>query len=279
MNQSKQVVLNLTTTNGRLELCSATLWSLVNQTLLPREINVWISRNAYLSDEGIDHMPDSILKIMSICPFVHIKYVENTGPYRKIIPALRCFADDDILVYADDDVIYSKQWLKLLVECYLSCNCEYVVSSRVRKMTKNFLGKYQSYNRFPILYNEIICERDFIITGIGGCVLQKKHINPEYIYIEDYKLIAPKTDDLWISKLIEMSGSKVFTCPQALSCIMEINHEIHALNQTNTIRPRGHVIRRVCQLTKMKVLGYLGFKLSNNDHMIEKIRLYFNKGK
>ena len=43
--------------------------------------------------------------------FVH----NNTGPYRKIFPALINSVDDDILIYADDDVIYGANWLSELI--------------------------------------------------------------------------------------------------------------------------------------------------------------------
>ena len=50
MTESKSIILNLTTTCGRLDLCSATLWSLVNQSLVPDQINLWISKEPYMAD-------------------------------------------------------------------------------------------------------------------------------------------------------------------------------------------------------------------------------------
>ncbi|HFE8951921.1 TPA: glycosyltransferase family 2 protein, partial [Klebsiella pneumoniae] len=107
MTESKSIILNLTTTCGRLDLCSATLWSLVNQSLVPDQINLWISKEPYMADEGIKTLPNSIIKLIECNDRIKVHYTENTGPYRKIIPALRNCTDEDILVYADDDVIYS----------------------------------------------------------------------------------------------------------------------------------------------------------------------------
>ena len=47
------LTVNLTTTHSRLHLCSATVWSLMNQSLKPDFIVLWVSRDSYLSDEGI----------------------------------------------------------------------------------------------------------------------------------------------------------------------------------------------------------------------------------
>lgn len=275
MTESKSIILNLTTTSGRLDLCSATLWSLLNQSLSPDRINLWISAEPYMADEGIQILPDSINKLMNYNNMIEIHYVENTGPYRKIIPALRSCLDEDILVYADDDVVYSYHWLEGLINCYLENKRKYVVSSRVREMKKNFFGRYQSYSLFPLVFEKKVFYKDFIITGVGGCVLEKKHILQKYIELDSFKIVAPKTDDLWVSKIIELSGSKVITCPKALGCIMEIQHDIHALNRVNTFFSGQNIISKILGPFKRRILGYCGVSLSNNDVMIKAIICYF----
>lgn len=275
MTDKKNVVLNLTTTSGRLDLCSATLWSLVNQSLPAQTINLWVSTESYMADKGICSFPESINNLIKYNDLIKIKYVENTGPYRKIIPALREYSDDDILVYADDDVIYSHRWLETLITSYLENDGKYVVSSRVREMKKNLFDHYQSYSLFPLTYEKKVFDRDFIITGVGGCVLAKKHIAQKYIDMEVYKKVAPKTDDLWISKIIELSGSKVLTCPNALDCVMEIQHDINALNRVNTFLTNDSTISRLMAYVKKRTLGYLGVRLSSNDDMIRNINYYF----
>lgn len=277
MTESKAIILNLTTTCGRLDLCSATLWSLVNQSLVPDQINLWISKEAYMADEGIQTLPNSIIKLIEHNNLIKVHYVENTGPYRKMIPALRNCSDNDILVYADDDVIYSNLWLKYLIDCYLENKSEYVVSGRLREMKKNFFGGYQSYTRFSLVSESEVFRKDFIITGVGGCVLGKKHIAQKYINLDSFKTIAPKTDDLWISKIIKLSGSRVITCPRALDCIMEIQHDIHALNRVNTFFSNQNIIAKVSGVFKRGVLGYFGMPLSNNDVMIKKINYFFKR--
>ena len=275
MTESKSIILNLTTTCGRLDLCSATLWSLVNQSLVPDQINLWISKEPYMADEGIKTLPNSIIKLIECNDRIKVHYTENTGPYRKIIPALRNCTDEDILVYADDDVIYSNLWLKYLIDCYLENKSAYVVSGRLREMKKNILGGYQSYTRFPLVSKKPLFHKDFIITGVGGCVLGKKHIDKKYIDLELFKTIAPKTDDLWISKIIELSGTTVITCPSALSCIMEIQHDIHALNRVNTFFNKQNIFSKVTGIFKRGVFGYFGMPWSNNDLMIKKINCFF----
>ncbi len=137
------ISINLTTTYSRLDLCSATLWSLLHQSLLPERINLWISNQPYMADEGITELPSWIRELNNIHDIIRIHYVENIGPYRKFIPALRTCTNDDIIVYVDDDVIYARNWFEGLLSTFEKYGRKYVVASRVREKSSIFLGNYK----------------------------------------------------------------------------------------------------------------------------------------
>lgn len=269
------LVVNITTTNNRLDLCASTVFSLINQSVSPDAIIVWVSKEPYMSDDGILSIPDWVGFINSKRDILKFKYTKNTGPYRKIFPALREYTPDDVLVYADDDVVYGKDWLKFLHDMFLKNNGDFVVASRVRIKTKNLFSKYKSYTMFPICHKNSLLDSNFIITGVGGCILSKKHIKHEYFDNEDYINIAPRTDDLWISKIIELSGSRVQVCTEALKQVYEIDHSCGALNQTNNISFGNGLFQRVIRKLLVKMFAYLGFKISNNDISERAINDYF----
>lgn len=270
------VSINLTTTSSRLDLCSATIWSLVHQSILPDCINLWISSSPYLADNGIEILPDWVEEINSFTDLLRVRYVDNTGPYRKIIPALMEASNEDTLVYVDDDVIYGRDWLKYLLQCFFENNEKYVVASRIRIMKKNFLKKYQSYNMFPILRKNIIIDSDYIITGVGGCVLKRRMIQEKFLLNNDFIKIAPKTDDLWISKILTSSGTPVFSCVGALGQVHEIAHENNSLSLVNTTANiKGSLLNRFFRKLINKVLGYFGISITNNDRSLKRINEYF----
>jgi hypothetical protein len=47
---------------------------------------------------------------------------KNTGPYRKLFPALQVATEDDILIYADDDAIYNEIWAQTLLDDFYRHN-------------------------------------------------------------------------------------------------------------------------------------------------------------
>ncbi|MEN3753689.1 glycosyltransferase [Mangrovibacter sp. SLW1] len=272
------ISVNITTTFSRSSLCAATLWSLINQSVTPDAINLWISHESYLADSGFDEEPEWVAQLNSIKNIIKVRFTSNIGPYRKMIPALREANIDDIIVYADDDVIYGENWFAKLYDAYIKCKKKNVVATRVRIRQKNFFGKNKSYNLCKIETQNMLLTSNYIITGIGGCILSKSNINEELLSIDDYKEIAPKTDDVWFSKLVEKSNCNVYVCSEALSDIQEIKHTTVALNVSNTIRNvQENVLFRQINKIITYVLGYCGFPISNNDLMIKQVDEYFKK--
>ncbi|MFG1172062.1 glycosyltransferase family A protein [Erwiniaceae bacterium CAU 1747] len=270
--------INITTTSGRLSLCSATVWSLINQTFTPDAINIWISHEAYLADRGIQEIPAWVDYFNSLKNIIKIHYVKNTGPYRKIIPALREAHPEDVLIYGDDDVIYDSMWLETLIKAYIKNNGRHVVAARIRTKEKNILGFNKSYHLYGLSTTETNFSKGFIITGVGGCVIAKKHIRPELLELDDYLNLAPKTDDLWISKIIELSGTVVTSVPLAMNYVQEIKHENNALSHINVVaNMRNTFLGRMSVKFYNRILGYLGYPLSNNDLCMNKIDSFFDK--
>ncbi|MDI2113808.1 glycosyltransferase [Commensalibacter nepenthis] len=270
------ISVNLTTTSSRLGLCSATIWSLIHQTKRPDKIFLWISHEAYLSDEGVKTIPSWIDELNSISNIVDVKFVENTGPYRKIINAIKLSDHSDILVYADDDVIYGDMWLETLLHAFYKNDAQLAIASRIRVVKRNIFGWMQSYSRYRICKQPIRFNRDYIITGVGGCVLTKHMIKESLINNNDYISLAPRTDDIWISKILELSGTVVEACPKALTYVDEIDHKNNALNLSNTYQTKhANFIFKLINRPMQIFLSYFGLQRTNNDISIKKISHYF----
>ncbi|CAM7112629.1 Glycosyl transferase, group 2 family protein [Klebsiella quasipneumoniae subsp. similipneumoniae] len=271
------ISVNLTTMHSRLDLCAATVWSIINQSVQPDKINLWISNEPYLSDHGICEIPAWVEELNKINNIVNVHYVKNTGPYRKIINAIINSEIDDILVYADDDVIYGRQWLEFLLGQFYENNCNVAIAARIRIMERNIFNKYKSYSSYSISMKKDKFEKDFIITGVGGCVLSKRMIKPSIIGDDAYLTISPKTDDIWISKMLEASNTKVESSPDALRCVHEILHGYNTLSSINTLTSKNSsLIIKAIRMVKNKFYSYFGLQKTNNDKSIKMVNLHFN---
>ncbi|WP_233458024.1 glycosyltransferase family protein [Enterobacter asburiae] len=272
------ISINLTTTSSRLGLCSATVWSLINQKKKPDRIVLWISKEAYLSDDGVKNIPEWVYDLNRIVDIIDVRFVENTGPYRKIINALIEAEPSDVLVYADDDVIYGELWLDILLNAFYANKESIAVASRIRLTKKNIIGKMQSYSQYNVCLEKKIFNNGYIITGVGGCVLNKNMIKESLLTNKDYISLAPRTDDIWISKILELSNTKVEACPDALNYVQEIMHKNNALSLLNTYQfKNNNIVFILLHKASQRILSYFGMQKTNNDLSIKKVSSYFNK--
>jgi Glycosyl transferase family 2. len=264
------ISINLTTTKSRLYLCSQTVWSLANQSVSVDQIVVWVSREAYLSDEGITEEPAWAEKIRQTGTSLVFKWVKNTGPYRKLFPALRAASDEDILIYADDDAIYNEQWAESLLADFERHDQKCVVAARVRETIKKKGDILDTYRKFPLITLPIVIQDNYIITGLGGVVLKKCHIDAAFLDNEDYLTICPRADDIWISKLIQLSKTPLYVSAPTIMYVHEIDHE-YGLSRTNTRKISYSVVQKLrSAIGKKKARSFC-----QNDLYIQETNDYF----
>lgn len=273
----RQLIVSLTTTSKRLHFCRTTLISLTTQSILPKRIIINVSKEPYLRDEGIKD--NSVLSILTsgipkdLKEIIELRWVKNTGPYRKLIPTLQQADNNDIIITADDDIFYDHDWLKLLVDGFEPDN-KIIHAGRVRRKRKNSFGQYTGYVYWPIIKNKEILKDDWIITYGGGAVLCRDWFSNELIGDSSYLDIAPTADDLWYSKLCQHSGLKVKVIPEVLTQLNFIQHN-DGLTNHNFSNPKGR-ISTVKHLFFDLPLNYFGIINFGNDIAYNSIEKHFS---
>lgn len=272
------LTVNLTTTCQRLPLCKITLMSLCLQSRQPDEIRLWVSSEPYLRDGGI-HGQEELDQHLSDLPKdwqqrIKVHWVTNTGPYRKLIPALRDAGPDDLLVTADDDIAYGRHWLRILLQGYTP-GSRVAVAGRVRMKRYNAFGRTMSYMNWDILKDSSIVSEGYIITFGGGAVLSRSMFRDQDILDDAFLEVAPTADDLWYSKLLLRSDTPVRVLPDVLR---ELNFIEHTDGLVNHNHPRKAVlIQKLALRLWERLAGYLGMPVCGNDRTYQKVEQYFRK--
>lgn len=272
------LTVNLTTTHQRLSLCRIAITSLLLQSRLPDQINLWVSKEPYLRDKGIADS-ETVEKLIDSLPesgrsLVTIRWVPNTGPYRKLIPMLREAESDDVIVTADDDIFYGSDWLSALLAAYEEADGR-PVASRVRAKRINFLGKKTSYLLWNLINQPTVIKNEFVVTFGGGAVLTRSMFQEQDIADDSFLELAPTADDLWYSSLLRRNNTEVVVVPEILN---ELNFIVHSDGLTNHNFPRV-----VSFLHKIRVrlwdraVGFLGVPVCGNDVAYDQIEQYFCK--
>ncbi|WP_347232426.1 hypothetical protein [Helicobacter sp. MIT 05-5293] len=177
-------------------------------------------------------------KLLAFCECgLEIAFVQgNLRSYNKFIHALQDFKDS-IIVTADDDVIYSPDWLKLLYDAYLK-EPQFIHCHRAHRISFDSNGEIRPYQQWQssILYTQTIPSYLNFFTGVGG-VLYPPHCLHEDILKQDLFLkLCPSADDIWFFAMALLKGTKINVVKDNIPTLNDVdwdgNHDL-ALYRTN----------------------------------------------
>ena len=192
------VYISITSIFKNQDILLKTLQSIIKQTRLPDKIFLYLSEESYLLDDGFNDKKITNLNLLNFVndtSIIIVKWVKNTGSYRKLLPLLKDkWEEDCIIITIDDDTVYDINLIENLIENYKEQGC--VIGFRgftpLFDKLENFNYSKRDELKNLSLYN--------FLTGKGG-ILYK----PEFFYktkdliFDDriYLNTCDKQDDIW----------------------------------------------------------------------------------
>lgn len=271
---SMNIIVSLTTTRQRLELSRYTIESLFRQTIQPDSVWLNVSENAYLFDEGIGNIPDWLIDFQN--HGLTLNWVENIGPYRKLIPILESIKENGVIVTCDDDCIYHSDWLKYLIEGAKRYPGE-IVCGRARLIAENRSGKPKSYIYWPKVSSDQT-GMNFIPIGYAGVVYRKNLLDINFIENRVFLQLAPKQDDIWFRAASRIKGIRVRVVTAADKQVYPFGRG-RALSDANTSfykYGKENPLLAIKERFKKYIYGYFGKDLCENDVVYKNVINYIN---
>lgn len=257
-------IISLTSISSRSEILKFTIESLLNQTLKPDEIHLNISKNSYLIDNGYKSIPPW-LSVLEKENKIIINFVENIGPYRKLIPLINNLQNDDIIVICDDDVIYSNDWFQSLINQSID-NPNKVICGHARKIKKNVFNITQSYLHWPV-YSGNLPKRKLLPIGVGGVLYKPSFFNLNHLNNKIFLSIAKVNDDLWFWNSLKISIEILsISYSKPLFYTIQTNNNLASINYSYS----NNFLKRI-KNKLFEVLGYFGISAINNDKVFKQI--------
>ncbi|WP_338663238.1 hypothetical protein VQH23_24270 [Pararoseomonas sp. SCSIO 73927] len=207
------VVVSLTAIRPRLDRLPAVIASIRSQRHPPSRIHLNLSREPFMLDTGIgpEDLPEE-LRALESAGDLHIEFVPNTGPYRKLLPTLRHYAGQDVLlVTADDDVVYPKDWLGGLVAEAGAARSVVAHNCRAMPVRDGRLLPYRHWIRLAesdATYGDVPPELHGLFTcpiGRNGILYHASFFH-DLALLEDLMRVAPSQDDLAFKALMMVQG-------------------------------------------------------------------------
>lgn len=199
--------------------------------------------------------------------------VKNTGSYRKLLPALD-FADDmDLIVTADDDILYATNWLKNLLN-FSTSETDSIVCCRARLLKKNIFGNWQNYSKWDLI-NEKMKGNNILPTGGAGTVYKKYLLDVDFLTNQFFLEIAPTTDDLWFRMASLRKNTSVAVFPEIDKKNIYLLHSF-GLEQENILKTNKspYSFYFPYYYKWKKILDYIGVNQSQNDFAWDSINKY-----
>lgn len=219
----KPVIVTLTTHGKRLYDVHLAIESIMQGTVLPNKIILWISDEF----EGSLKIPVYLQKLQK--RGLEINYCHDIKSYTKLIHALKSYPDS-LLITIDDDIIYPSDTLENLINAHLSfpdCIC----ANNVRKYPDSPSSKMATIiHHWPCDQNRFLHPFYGFFEGFAGVLYPAKSLNEEVFNEPVFLDICKTGDDIWFNAMALLNGTKVvFSNPhiKLFDCI--VNPEVQSV--------------------------------------------------
>lgn len=222
-----QVIVTLTSFPARIKHIRPTIESLLVQSYMPSQIILWLAREEF--PEGMEEVPKEVRELQN--GIFSIKWCHNIRSYKKLVPALQEFSSD-IIVTADDDLIYDREWLLRLYKTHLEFPND-IICHRITKMIKDKEGRWADIPGGWEYYSGASYLNK--LTGGSGTLYPPNALALEITNEKMFMGLAPTSDDIWFWLMGVYNNTKIRA---AKDCIAYLNvnsnmRETPALSKEN----------------------------------------------
>lgn len=217
-NENAGVVVSLTSFPQRMYELHYTLYSLLNQTYKPAKVVLWLGKEQFPNMEK--DIPKAVLKLKE--NGLTIMWHKNIYSYTKLVPALKEFPNN-IIVTADDDIFYEKNWLEKLIEAHKQYP-DYIIAHRAHKV-KVEKNKIASYKKWAKVINSSEASYKNFLTGVGGVLYPPNCLYKDVLNEDLFTELAPKADDVWFWAMAVLNGTKTYVPKKNIKSLAYVNPE------------------------------------------------------
>jgi hypothetical protein len=200
VKRNPELIVSLTTIPERIGKIHLCLDSLLRQSIKPDRIILWLGmRNG---DEDFPFPQSALPRPLERMQKrgVEIRWCKDIRAFTKIIPPMRAFPEA-LIVTADDDMFYPREWLKQLFEAYKK-EPQHIHCHRAHLMRYDSSGMPLPYREWDLLAQGVQGPSlDLFPTGYGGVLYAPGHLNSEVLNEASFLTLCPYNDDVWLKAM------------------------------------------------------------------------------
>lgn len=195
-----QVIVSLTTYGKRLKDVAITIESIMQGSMKPNRIMLWIDES--WRDKRLPiALQNQQKRGLEVC------FCKDIRSYTKLVPSLK-ECPNDIIITIDDDVLYRYDLVERLFDTYLE-NPSRIVANRIHRIVLGKDGKPVSYLKWKWNDNPQDVSPLNFFTGVGGVLYPPHSLDDEVFNEEVFLDICKYADDVWFNAMALKKGTNV----------------------------------------------------------------------
>lgn len=195
-----EVIVSLTTFGKRLYDVATTIESIMQGTVLPNKIVLWL---------GEEHKGEELPLSLQLQQKrgLQIEYCKDIRSYTKLIPSLKKYPES-IIITIDDDLAYERDLIENLLRAH-KANPTAICANRIHEIVLGNDGKPIEYVNWKWGSTQKAGSPLNFLTGVGG-VLYPPHCFDEEVFNEQVFLdICKFADDIWFYAMALKKGTPI----------------------------------------------------------------------
>ena len=186
-----RIIVSMTSYPKRIMYVYEIILNLLNQTLVPDEIHLWLSEEEFVNKEN-----DLPIKLKDFIDnnIIFVHWLKDNFYIHKRHEIFKYTSDDDLIFFFDDDILYPKNIIEDIVNKSNELNNEKVINYNMFHKHK-YVGKH-------IKYTLLFSNKEKYIMYCGHSMFPSK-LYPKFLledsYIQKRTLLSPISEECWIN--------------------------------------------------------------------------------
>lgn len=199
-DKSETIIVSLTTFRPRINSVYLTIESLLQQSLKPDRIQLWLSKDEFSPEDIPEILKRQQERGLEIC-----YCPENLGPYKKFYYSMTQ-NPGSIIITVDDDTIYPINTIDLLYREHIK-NPQTIICHRAHKIKFNKRGQILPYKQWDRATNDDTTSLLITPTGVGGVLYFPGCLSNDAFDKDVFLKICPDADDIWLKAMSLKKGT------------------------------------------------------------------------
>ena len=191
------MIVSLTTIEARLGNVDLVIRSLMNQSVQPKKIILWVHESLKKT------IPSKLFELQNALFEIRTTHLHSS--HKKLIHTMSSYPDTTVIT-CDDDLMYRPNWLYLLYK-ESQTHAGTIIANQTRTITKDHNGAYFPYAQWPVNQTEKYDDFRVLPIGAEGVLYPPECLDPRYGNENLFMELAPKADDLWFKSMSLLKGT------------------------------------------------------------------------